>query len=52
MYVCMYVCFFFFQWEPVEYFNNNIICDLVDEKHQGIISVLVSELLIELSCIN
>lgn len=33
-----------FQWEPVPYFNNKIICDLVEEKHRGIISVLVSRM--------
>eukprot|EP00061_Rhincodon_typus_P004792 g23445.t1 len=27
-------------WEPVQYFNNKIICDLVEEKHKGIISIL------------
>lgn len=31
----------FFQWEPVQYFNNKIICDLVEEKFKGIISILV-----------
>uniref|UniRef100_A0A8C2CG00 Myosin IHb n=1 Tax=Cyprinus carpio TaxID=7962 RepID=A0A8C2CG00_CYPCA len=30
------------EWEPVPYFNNKIICDLVEEKHRGIISILVS----------
>lgn len=29
------------QWEPVKYFNNKIICDLVEEKFKGIISILV-----------
>ena len=29
------------QWVQVEYFDNKIICDLVDEKHQGILAVLV-----------
>ena len=38
--VCMYV--FCVQWEQVEYFDNKIICDLVEEKHQGILAVLVS----------
>lgn len=35
--------FFLFslQWEPVQYFNNKIICDLVEEKFKGIISILV-----------
>ncbi|XP_043910277.1 unconventional myosin-Ic isoform X1 [Protopterus annectens] len=32
-------------WEPVTYFNNKIICDLVEEKHKGIISVLDEECL-------
>uniref|UniRef100_A0A8C2CL79 Myosin IHb n=1 Tax=Cyprinus carpio TaxID=7962 RepID=A0A8C2CL79_CYPCA len=30
------------EWEPVPYFNNKIICDLVEEKHRGIISILVT----------
>ena len=30
------------QWEQVEYFDNKVICDLVEEKHRGIIAVLVS----------
>lgn len=30
------------QWESVEYFNNKIICDLVEEKFKGIIAILVS----------
>lgn len=30
------------QWEPVPYFNNKIICDLVEEKHRGIIALLVN----------
>uniref|UniRef100_A0A667ZX24 Myosin IHb n=1 Tax=Myripristis murdjan TaxID=586833 RepID=A0A667ZX24_9TELE len=33
------------EWEPVPYFNNKIICDLVEEKHRGIISVLDEECL-------
>ena len=33
------------QWEPVEYFNNQIICDLVEEKHRGIIAFLDEECL-------
>uniref|UniRef100_A0A8C7QWR1 Myosin IHa n=1 Tax=Oncorhynchus mykiss TaxID=8022 RepID=A0A8C7QWR1_ONCMY len=32
-------------WEPVQFFNNKIICDLVEEKHLGIISVLDEECL-------
>lgn len=35
------------QWEPVQYFNNKIICDLVEEKFKGIISILVSPLLLQ-----
>lgn len=31
------------QWEPVQYFNNQIICDLVEERHRGIMSILVRE---------
>ena len=38
--MCTYV--FCVQWEQVEYFDNKIICDLVEEKHQGILAVLVS----------
>uniref|UniRef100_H2YMW7 Myosin motor domain-containing protein n=1 Tax=Ciona savignyi TaxID=51511 RepID=H2YMW7_CIOSA len=33
------------EWEPVEYFNNKIICDLVEERHQGIIDILDEECL-------
>lgn len=29
------------QWETVQYFDNKIICDLIEEKHKGIISTLV-----------
>uniref|UniRef100_A0A6Q2XJY5 Myosin IHa n=1 Tax=Esox lucius TaxID=8010 RepID=A0A6Q2XJY5_ESOLU len=32
-------------WEPVQFFNNKIICDLVEEKHRGIISLLDEECL-------
>lgn len=32
------------QWETVKYFDNKIICDLMEEKHKGIISILVGEL--------
>ena len=34
-------CIVVFQWESVPYFNNKIICDLVEAKFKGIISVLV-----------
>ncbi|XP_046697346.1 unconventional myosin-Ih isoform X1 [Silurus meridionalis] len=33
------------EWEPVQFFNNKIICDMVEEKHRGIISVLDEECL-------
>ncbi|KAK7895286.1 hypothetical protein WMY93_020611 [Mugilogobius chulae] len=33
------------EWEPVPYFNNKIICDLVEAKHTGIISLLDEECL-------
>ncbi|XP_022241921.1 unconventional myosin-Ic-like [Limulus polyphemus] len=33
------------EWEPVEYFNNKIICDLIEEQHKGIISILDEECL-------
>jgi len=39
------------QWEPVEYFDNKVICDLVEEKHKGIISVLVSTHIILQICV-
>ncbi|KAF2368380.1 Myosin head motor domain [Trinorchestia longiramus] len=28
------------EWQKIEYFNNQIICDLVEQNHQGIISIL------------
>ncbi|XP_065831638.1 unconventional myosin-Ic-like [Oscarella lobularis] len=31
------------EWEQVDYFNNKVICDLVELRHQGIISVLDEE---------
>ena len=31
------------EWEPVQYFNNKIICDLVEAKPIGIISLMVSQ---------
>eukprot|EP00039_Didymoeca_costata_P012699 m.184053 g.184053 ORF g.184053 m.184053 type:complete len:928 (+) comp15556_c0_seq2:1512-4295(+) len=30
-------------WEPIDYFNNKIICDLVDKKPTGIIALLDEE---------
>uniref|UniRef100_A0A8B9JZA2 Myosin Ic, paralog a n=1 Tax=Astyanax mexicanus TaxID=7994 RepID=A0A8B9JZA2_ASTMX len=32
-------------WESVEYFNNKVICDLVEEKFKGIIAILDEECL-------
>ncbi|KAJ6216171.1 hypothetical protein RDWZM_007328 [Blomia tropicalis] len=33
------------EWESVTYFNNQIICDLIEEKHRGIIAFLDEECL-------
>ncbi|XP_046992260.1 unconventional myosin IC isoform X1 [Schistocerca americana] len=33
------------EWEPVEYFNNKVICDLIEEKHKGIIALMDEECL-------
>ncbi|XP_006015204.1 unconventional myosin-Ih isoform X1 [Alligator sinensis] len=33
------------EWEPVPYFNNKIICELVEQKHKGIVSILDEECL-------
>ncbi|XP_006004623.1 unconventional myosin-Ih [Latimeria chalumnae] len=33
------------EWEPIQYFNNKIICDVIEEKHKGIISILDEECL-------
>lgn len=27
-------------WQHIDYFNNKIICDLVEQPHKGIISIL------------
>lgn len=35
------LCSSLIQWETVQYFDNKIICDLIEEKHKGIISILV-----------
>lgn len=32
-------------WEQIDYFNNKIICDMVEKKHSGIIAVLDEECL-------
>lgn len=29
------------EWNPVEYFNNKIVCDLIEAKPIGILSLLV-----------
>ncbi|XP_043924449.1 unconventional myosin-Ih [Protopterus annectens] len=31
------------KWEPVHYFDNKSICDLIEERHRGIISILDEE---------
>uniref|UniRef100_A0A2P2HYR1 Myosin-IA-like n=1 Tax=Hirondellea gigas TaxID=1518452 RepID=A0A2P2HYR1_9CRUS len=28
------------EWQKIDYFNNQIICDLVEQNHQGIIAIL------------
>ncbi|KAH9389795.1 Unconventional myosin-Ih [Tyrophagus putrescentiae] len=33
------------EWEPVKYFNNQIICDLIEQRHKGIIDFLDEECL-------
>lgn len=33
------------EWEPVSYFNNKVICDLIEEKHIGIIALMDEECL-------
>lgn len=33
------------EWIPIQYFNNKVICDLIEEKHKGIISLLDEECL-------
>ncbi|XP_034056207.1 unconventional myosin-Ih [Gymnodraco acuticeps] len=33
------------EWEPVQFFNNKIICDLVEDKYRGIITILDEECL-------
>lgn len=39
---------FDWQWETVKYFDNKIICDLIEEKHKGIISILVCKVSLKL----
>jgi myosin heavy subunit len=31
-------------WEAVDYFDNKIICAMVEEKHRGIVAILVNGL--------
>ncbi|KAF2905235.1 hypothetical protein ILUMI_00959 [Ignelater luminosus] len=33
------------EWQNVDYFDNKVICDLIEEKHKGIISVMDEECL-------
>ncbi|KAI8436455.1 hypothetical protein MSG28_010028 [Choristoneura fumiferana] len=28
------------QWTPIQYFNNRVICELVDAPHQGVIAIM------------
>ncbi|CAH3126805.1 unnamed protein product [Pocillopora meandrina] len=28
------------QWEEIEYFNNKIICDLIEQNHKGVFSIM------------
>ena len=28
------------QWEHIDYFNNMVICQLIDESHKGIIAIM------------
>ena len=33
------------KWEPIKFFDNKVICDMVEKKHTGIVSVLDNECL-------
>lgn len=33
------------EWEPIPYFDNKVICNLIEEKHKGIISLMDEECL-------
>ncbi|XP_037024276.1 unconventional myosin IC isoform X1 [Bradysia coprophila] len=33
------------EWVPVKYFDNKVICNLIEEKHKGIISIMDEECL-------
>lgn len=28
------------EWQTVEFFNNQIICDLVERQHQGVLAIM------------
>ena len=28
------------EWQHVDYFNNKVICDLVEEQHKGVLAIL------------
>ena len=28
------------EWQHVDYFNNKVICDLVEQPHKGILAIL------------
>lgn len=36
------------EWESVDYFNNKVICDLIEEKHRGI-QIIILLLLLQLA---
>ncbi|XP_056384833.1 unconventional myosin-Ih [Hyla sarda] len=33
------------EWEPIQYYDNKIICDLIEEKYKGIIAIMDEECL-------
>lgn len=33
------------EWQHVDYFNNKVICDLIEEKHKGIVALMDEECL-------
>lgn len=33
------------EWEPVAYFDNKVICNLIEEKHKGVIAIMDEECL-------
>jgi hypothetical protein len=44
VYYYSFIVIVWFQWEPVEYFDNKIICDLVEAKPYGIIALMVNKI--------